>query len=97
MRQTTNKFRYARYMPMLNYEAKIDQLEAQSQRNMERFMKNLLENNDVEKIQRLTEEEIKIVAMYLDYAERQARQRKTVNMVTRSAAPISSRMMFVVR
>jgi len=37
-----NKFRYARYMPMLYYEGKIDQLEAQSQRNMGRFMKILL-------------------------------------------------------
>jgi len=38
----TNKFRYARYMPMLYYEGKIDQLEAQSQRNLGRFMKILL-------------------------------------------------------
>lgn len=38
----TNQFRYARYMPMLYYEGKIDQLEAQSQRNMGRFMKILL-------------------------------------------------------
>ena len=37
-----NKFRYARYMPMLYYEGKINQLEAQSQRNMGRFMKILL-------------------------------------------------------
>jgi superfamily II DNA or RNA helicase len=37
-----NKFRYARYMSMLYYEGKIDQLEAQSQRNMGRFMKILL-------------------------------------------------------
>lgn len=37
-----NKFKYARYMPMLYYEGKIDQLEAQSQRNMGRFMKILL-------------------------------------------------------
>ncbi|KQC13680.1 MAG: helicase [Desulfuromonas sp. SDB] len=37
-----NKFRYARYMPMLYYEGKIDQLEAQSQLNMGRFMKILL-------------------------------------------------------
>ena len=37
-----NKFGYARYMPMLYYEGKIDQLEAQSQRNMGRFMKILL-------------------------------------------------------
>jgi len=37
-----NHFRYARYMPMLYYEGKIDQLEEQSQRNMGRFMKILL-------------------------------------------------------
>ena len=37
-----NKFIYARYMPMLYYEGKIDQLEEQSQRNMGRFMKILL-------------------------------------------------------
>ena len=37
-----NKFRYARYMPLLYYEGKIDQLEEQSQRNMGRFMKILL-------------------------------------------------------
>ncbi|MGM0377811.1 MAG: helicase-related protein, partial [Bacteroidota bacterium] len=37
-----NHFRYARYMPMLYYKGKIDQLEAQSQRNMGRFMKILL-------------------------------------------------------
>lgn len=37
-----NQFRYARYMPMLYYKSKIDQLEAQSQRNMGRFMKILL-------------------------------------------------------
>ena len=37
-----NKFKYARYMPMLYYTGKIDQLEAQSQRNMGRFMKILL-------------------------------------------------------
>jgi superfamily II DNA or RNA helicase len=37
-----NKFRYARYMPMLYYTGKIDQLEEQSQRNMGRFMKILL-------------------------------------------------------
>lgn len=37
-----NRFRYARYMPMLYYTGKIDQLEAQSQRNMGRFMKILL-------------------------------------------------------
>jgi len=38
----SNHFRYARYMPMLYYEGKINQLEAQSQRNMGRFMKILL-------------------------------------------------------
>lgn len=37
-----NQFRYARYMPLLYYEGKIDQLEEQSQRNMGRFMKILL-------------------------------------------------------
>lgn len=37
-----NKFKYARYMPMLYYEGKIDQLEEQSQKNMGRFMKILL-------------------------------------------------------
>lgn len=37
-----SQFRYARYMPMLYYEGKIDQLEEQSQRNMGRFMKILL-------------------------------------------------------
>jgi superfamily II DNA or RNA helicase len=37
-----NQFKYARYMPMLYYQGKIDQLEAQSQRNMGRFMKILL-------------------------------------------------------
>ena len=37
-----NQFKYARYMPMLYYEGKIDQLEEQSQRNMGRFMKILL-------------------------------------------------------
>ncbi len=37
-----NQFRYARYMPMLYYKGKIDQLEAQSQLNMGRFMKILL-------------------------------------------------------
>jgi len=37
-----NQFRYARYMPMLYYEGKLDQLEEQSQRNMGRFMKILL-------------------------------------------------------
>src|SRR4030067_79727 len=38
----TLKFAYARYMPMLYYEGKVDQLEQQSQRNMGRFMKILL-------------------------------------------------------
>ncbi|MBP9014658.1 MAG: helicase [Smithella sp.] len=39
-----NKFKYARYMPLLPiyYTGKIDQLEEQSQRNMGRFMKILL-------------------------------------------------------
>lgn len=37
-----HQFTYARYMPMLYYEGDIDQLEAQSQRNMGRFMKILL-------------------------------------------------------
>ena len=37
-----NKFKYARYMPMLYYEGKVDQLEKQSQKNMGRFMKILL-------------------------------------------------------
>jgi superfamily II DNA or RNA helicase len=36
------KFKYARYMPMLYYEGKIDQLEQQSQKNMGKFMKILL-------------------------------------------------------
>src|SRR3990167_6663286 len=36
------KFKYARYMPMLYYEGKVDQLEQQSQRNMGKFMKILL-------------------------------------------------------
>ncbi len=38
----TKQFRYARYMPLLYYTGKIDQLEAQSQRNMGKFMKILL-------------------------------------------------------
>ena len=37
-----NQFRYARYMPILYYKGKVGQLEAQSQRNMGRFMKILL-------------------------------------------------------
>ena len=36
------KFGYARYMPMLYYKGKIDQLEEQSQKNMGKFMKILL-------------------------------------------------------
>jgi len=36
------KFRYARYMPLLYYKGRVDQLERQSQRNMGRFMKILL-------------------------------------------------------
>jgi superfamily II DNA or RNA helicase len=38
------KFKYARYMPLLYYQGpiKVDQLERQSQRNMGRFMKILL-------------------------------------------------------
>ena len=37
-----NKFKYARYKPLLYYEGKIDQLEKQSQENMGKFMKILL-------------------------------------------------------
>jgi len=37
-----NQFRYARYMPMLYYEGKMDHSEEQAQRNMGRFMKILL-------------------------------------------------------
>ncbi len=37
-----NQFKYARYMPMLYYKGKVDQLEEQAQRNMGRFMKILL-------------------------------------------------------
>jgi superfamily II DNA or RNA helicase/HKD family nuclease len=36
------KFKYARYMPLLYYQGKVDQLEKQSQRNMGRFMRILL-------------------------------------------------------
>lgn len=36
------KFKYARYMPLIYYQGKVDQLEMQSQRNMGRFMKILL-------------------------------------------------------
>jgi hypothetical protein len=57
----TNKFRYARYMPMMYYEGKIDKLKGQSQCNLKRFMKILLENEDGKTIKSLTEEEIKIV------------------------------------
>lgn len=38
----TRKFKYARYMPMLYYKGKIDQLEEQAQKNMGKFMKILL-------------------------------------------------------
>ena len=37
-----NKFKYARYTPMLYYIGKIDQLEVQSQKNLGKFMKILL-------------------------------------------------------
>ncbi|MBN2322697.1 MAG: helicase [Spirochaetes bacterium] len=40
--QIAEKFIYARYMPMLYYKGKVDQLEKQSQKNMGRFMKILL-------------------------------------------------------
>jgi superfamily II DNA or RNA helicase len=36
------RFKYARYMPLLYYKGKMDQLERQSQKNMGRFMKILL-------------------------------------------------------
>lgn len=36
------KFKYARYMPLLYFEGKIDQLEQQAQKNMGKFMKILL-------------------------------------------------------
>lgn len=36
------KFKYARYMPLLYYQGQLNQLEKQSQRNMGRFMKILL-------------------------------------------------------
>ncbi|WP_205713334.1 helicase-related protein [Candidatus Kuenenia stuttgartiensis] len=36
------KFKYARYMPMLYYDGKVGQLEKQSQKNMGKFMKILL-------------------------------------------------------
>ncbi|MCA9941598.1 MAG: hypothetical protein KC418_23320 [Anaerolineales bacterium] len=38
----SQQFTYARYTPLLYYKGKVDQLEAQSQRNMGRFMKILL-------------------------------------------------------
>lgn len=38
----SKRFKYARYMPMLYYTGKIDQLEEQSQKNMGKFMKILL-------------------------------------------------------
>lgn len=37
-----NKFKYARYTPMLYYKGKIDKLEEQSQKNLGKFMKILL-------------------------------------------------------
>jgi len=37
-----DRFKYARYMPMLYFRDKVDQLEIQSQKNMGRFMKILL-------------------------------------------------------
>lgn len=42
IRLIARKFSYARYMPMLYYKGKIDQLEEQSQKNMGKFMKILL-------------------------------------------------------
>ncbi len=38
----SKRFKYARYMPMLYFTGKIDQLEEQSQKNMGKFMKILL-------------------------------------------------------
>jgi len=38
----SKKFKYARYMPMLYYTGKVDQLEEQAQKNMGKFMKILL-------------------------------------------------------
>ena len=38
----SKQFKYARYMPMLYYTGKVDQLEEQSQKNMGKFMKILL-------------------------------------------------------
>jgi len=38
----SQKFKYTRYMPLLYYTGKIDQLEEQSQKNMGKFMKILL-------------------------------------------------------
>jgi len=42
IRLIADQFRYARYMPMLYYEGRVDQLERQSQKNMGSFMKILL-------------------------------------------------------
>lgn len=38
----SKRFKYARYMPMLYYTGKVDQLEEQAQKNMGKFMKILL-------------------------------------------------------
>ncbi|PKN71755.1 MAG: helicase [Deltaproteobacteria bacterium HGW-Deltaproteobacteria-12] len=38
----SKQFKYARYMPMLYFKGKVDQLEEQSQKNMGKFMKILL-------------------------------------------------------
>jgi len=38
----TQSFKYSRYMPLLYFQGKVNQLEKQSQRNMGRFMKILL-------------------------------------------------------
>lgn len=38
----SKKFKYTRYMPMLYFKGKVDQLEEQSQKNMGKFMKILL-------------------------------------------------------
>jgi superfamily II DNA or RNA helicase len=38
----SKKFKYARYMPLLYYTGKVDQLEEQAQKNMGKFMKILL-------------------------------------------------------
>lgn len=42
IRLISEEFKYARYMPMLYYKGKVDQLEQQSQKNMGKFMKILL-------------------------------------------------------